>query len=162
MSDLSKEDLQRLTTIIAERYQELDLPDTAMPNLGMVRIVYDVIAAHLQSKATDPSTLLPSTLLRGTLSPLRSQLDDEDAQRKRQEEFDAIVAEIKHVAMGGIMPRMNTWDAAKPVHMPKSQAIINRYQKTWGQLAEIAGLRMDKKETVAMKPVAHLNGTFNE
>lgn len=113
-----------------------------MPNMGMVRICHDVVAAHLQRTA---------------IVPLRSQLDDEEAQRKRQAEFDTIIAELKHMAMGGIMPRMSTWDASKPISLPKSQAILNRYQKTWQQLAEMAGLRMDKKSAAV-----HLNGTFNE
>lgn len=147
MSDLSRENLEQLTATITDRYRELELPDAAMPTRGMVRICYQVIAAHLQ---------------RSAIAPLRSQADDPEAQAKRQADFDAIIGELKHMAMGGIMPRMNTWDASKPVGMPKSQAVINRYRKTWGQLAEIAGLRMDKKETDAMRPVAHLNGTFNE
>lgn len=143
---LTKQELEQITAAINDRFSEFD-NNLPLLSLGMARIAYCVIAEHLG---------------RTSIQPLRGQVDDEEAQRKRQAEFDAIIAEIKHVSMGGIMPRMNTWDAAKPVHMPKSQAIINRHQKTWGELAEIAGLRMDKKETATMRPVAHLNGTFNE
>ena len=148
MGELTQEDLGQLTETVNRLLSEFDCGLPVL-SVGVVRLVNNAITEHLHCKSV-------------ALQALRSQIDDVDALAKRQADFDAVVAELKRMAMGGIMPRMTTWDGARPTELPRAQAIVNRYQKSWGQLAEIAGLRMDKKETDSMRPVAHLNGTFNE
>lgn len=148
MMELTKEQLQALTDEIADRLGEFELPNKAVPTRGMVRVFYDVITAFQQRQI-------------GAVTPLRSQVDDIDATAKRQAEFDAIVAEMKRVAMSGVMPKMPTWDAVRPAHLPKAQALMNKYQKTWTQMAEIAGLSIDRKGgSKDARP--HINGTWEQ
>lgn len=147
---LTSDQLKELTSDIHARLVEFETPEAPMPSRAIVRAYYDVICAYLGRQE-----------VMATVNPLRSQADDPEATAKRQAEFDAIVGEIQRVAMGGVMPKPNVWDAARPAHLPKSAALMHRYQKTWGQLAEIAGLSLERhRSRKDTRP--HLNGTFAE
>lgn len=182
MSELSKEQVQMLRDAIIERLMEFDLPDAMMPNKGVIRVAYDVIAAYLAQStapvapaihpAAQPRKPLPDpdvardkladALAQGSAGSLvlaMAKEDDEgdDPDAKKRADFDALVRELQRVAMGGVMPRMTTWDAIKPAHMPTSKWIINNYRMGWRQLAEVADLQMDRKGGAEMEPV-HRNG----
>lgn len=82
-----------------------------------------------------------------------SDTDDPEA------EFNAVVEALRNMAMAGIMPRMTTWDAAKPVHLPNAKKIINTYRKGWNEMATITGLKMDRRYNPADSEPVYTNGT---
>lgn len=194
MIQLSKEELEELTSTIAGRIKEFEVPDAALPTRGIIRIAYEVITEflrqqritliadknyaeieetrdvmrkagleHAVAKVNQVSservvaTLGPEHTL---VTPLRSQADDSVATDKRQADFDAIIKELKHLAMGGFMPSMATWDTSRLASLPKAHAAIGRFQKGWAELADIAGLKMGKRGPAKDERV-HINGTWN-
>lgn len=54
----------------------------------------------------------------------------------------AVIKELKRISMAGMMPTQAQFDAARPANWATAQAQCKRFDMTWGQLAEEAGLKM--------------------
>lgn len=54
----------------------------------------------------------------------------------------AVIKELKRQSMAGMMPTQAQFDAARPANWATAQAQCKRFDMTWGQLAEEAGLKM--------------------
>jgi hypothetical protein len=54
--------------------------------------------------------------------------------------LEEMVKELRRQAMGGVMPTMAAFDAARPANWSTAQAHLLRLATTWGDLAEAAGL----------------------
>lgn len=55
---------------------------------------------------------------------------------------EQVIAELQRQAMGGVMPSMDAFDAARPANWSRAQAHMVRMGTSWGQLAKLAGLRL--------------------
>lgn len=55
-----------------------------------------------------------------------------------------IIDHLRTLAMAGVMPRHVTYDAERPAGWPCAQAIMREYAVTWTELAEKAGLKMER------------------
>lgn len=181
---LTKEQLQELMDAITERLQEFELPmpSAVLLTKGAVRIAHEVImefiererttvtvvkehaapkpAAKVEAAPASDKLALTLGVEHTLVTPLRSQEGDDVALGKRHADFYAIIDELQRLAMGGMMPSMSTWDASRKAPLPKAQAVVNRFQKGWAQLAEVAGLQMERKR-VATNGLPHINGTWN-
>lgn len=82
-----------------------------------------------------------------TLAEVDGIEDDETDSRPTRAKLpvvtrEQLIAELKRQAMAGAMPTRPAFDLAKPAVWPMSQMLLKRFDTTWANLADEAGLRL--------------------
>lgn len=65
-----------------------------------------------------------------------------------------MIGELQMLSKHGEMPTQAEWDEHKPLHLPKAQAATQRFNLTWGRLAEYAHLRYEGRRPTPSPEVA--------
>jgi hypothetical protein len=105
-----------------------------------------VIVTPLKPKLPDPDIArdrLAGALANGSDGELVSVINRQLRGRRGNvlPTLDQVIAELQHQAMGGVMPTMTAFDAAKPGNWASAQAQMARLGTKWNELAEAAGLK---------------------
>lgn len=63
--------------------------------------------------------------------------------RKAQapETLPELIKAVQGMAMAGVMPTQSQFDTAKPVVWPRATSLMSRFDMSWEQLREMAGLK---------------------
>lgn len=85
-----------------------------------------------------------------SLEEVDAEVDDQATQADNHARFEAcwpaVMRELQNMAMGGYMPTMPAWDAARPVTLPKAHALLKRLDMNWTDIAAEAGLKLTPRQ----------------
>lgn len=109
-------------------------PDTARANLAAA-----VATGGVALGSRKPTSLPHSSALTKPLPSLRGR-------KTALPTFEELAKELRRQAMGGTMPTMTAFDVAKPANWGTAQAHIKRFNMSWEQLAQEAGLTLKRSK----------------
>lgn len=118
------------------------------PVLGLRGVPVIIPEGNALRQAAAPG-VLEGVTLNGKPIPVDDDADRDERMLARlgSEEKAAMLRgicyELCMVAVGGEMPTQSEWNERKPANMPRSAAILHRYNLSWAELAEYAGLSFD-------------------
>ena len=134
---------------------ELELSTATVVTVGAAHTGGNGIRHHAEPSPATTATLGPEHTVVTPLIPRRPRTlaevdgidDDETNSRPTRAKLpvvtrEQLIAELKRQAMAGAMPTRPAFDLAKPAVWPMSQMLLKRFDTTWANLADEAGLRL--------------------
>lgn len=123
-----------------QRTQEVKPPD---PDVARAKIAHALAAGSNGTLATAINR--PRTLAEVDDADKDDAADDVGGKRGRPPKFVVpkraqVIAQLKQIAMGGVMPKQPAYDMAKPANWPTARDSCIHLEASWRELADEAGL----------------------